>query len=60
MRFIETTGALLELCGRPGAPALRKVAGRPTPGQILAEITVGEEGGADRDRDWPARAARAM
>jgi PPOX class probable FMN-dependent enzyme len=35
-------------------------AGLPTPGQILAEITEGEVGGADYDARWPARAAATM
>ncbi|SDE15502.1 hypothetical protein SAMN05421538_104178 [Paracoccus isoporae] len=34
--------------------------GLPTPGRILAGMTDGEVGGAEYDRDWPARAARTM
>lgn len=32
----------------------------PTPGQILAEMTDGEEGGALYDEAWPARAIKSM
>lgn len=32
----------------------------PTAGQILAEVSQGEEGGASYDSDWPARAAKTM
>lgn len=32
----------------------------PGVGEILAEMTDGEEGGADYDREWPARAARSL
>lgn len=35
-------------------------AGLPTPGAILAEMTEGEEGGADYDSAWSARAAKTM
>lgn len=35
-------------------------AGLPTPGEILAEVSDGEEGGAAYDAEWPARAARTM
>jgi PPOX class probable FMN-dependent enzyme len=35
-------------------------AGLPSIGDILAEMTDGEEGGADYDRTWGARAARTM
>lgn len=34
--------------------------GLPTPGDILAEVSKGEEGGAVYDAEWPARAARTM
>lgn len=34
--------------------------GLPTPGQILAEASDGDEGGAVYDAEWPARAARTM
>ncbi|WP_299726395.1 pyridoxamine 5'-phosphate oxidase family protein [uncultured Tateyamaria sp.] len=34
--------------------------GLPTPGEILAEVSGGEEGGAAYDAEWPARAARTM
>ena len=34
--------------------------GLPTAGQILAEVSHGEEGGEDYDRAWPERAARTM
>ena len=34
--------------------------GLPTPGEILAEVSNGEEGGAAYDAEWPARAARTM
>ncbi|WP_415921500.1 pyridoxamine 5'-phosphate oxidase family protein [Tateyamaria sp. SN6-1] len=34
--------------------------GLPTPGEILAEASQGEEGGADYDAAWPARAAKTM
>ncbi|MEM8631748.1 MAG: pyridoxamine 5'-phosphate oxidase family protein [Pseudomonadota bacterium] len=32
----------------------------PTPGQILAAMSAGAEGGESYDRDWPARAAKTM
>lgn len=32
----------------------------PTPGQILAEMTNGEEGGSAYDEAWPGRAAKSM
>ena len=35
-------------------------AGLPTPGEILAEMTDGEEGGEPYDTAWPARAAKNM
>ena len=35
-------------------------AGLPTPGAILAEVSGGEEGGADYDAAWGERAARTM
>lgn len=35
-------------------------AGLPTPGEILAEMTDGEEGGKPYDTAWPARAAKNM
>lgn len=34
--------------------------GLPTPGQILANMTEGEVGGASYDAEWPERAARTM
>lgn len=36
------------------------VAGLPTPGQILANMTDGEVGGETYDREWPERAAKSM
>ena len=36
------------------------VEGLPTPGEILAEVTQGAEGGAAYDAAWPARAAATM
>lgn len=35
-------------------------AGLPTPGEILAEMTDGEQGGELYDTAWPARAAKSM
>ncbi len=35
-------------------------AGLPTAGEILAEVSQGEEGGAQYDRDWGPRAAKTM
>ncbi|WP_170369787.1 pyridoxamine 5'-phosphate oxidase family protein [Ruegeria arenilitoris] len=35
-------------------------AGLPTVGEILAEVSQGEEGGARYDREWGARAAKTM
>lgn len=32
----------------------------PTAGEILAEVSQGDEGGADYDAAWPARAAKTM
>ena len=34
--------------------------GLPTPGEILAEMTSGEEGGREYDNAWAARAAKTM
>ncbi|MEM8653638.1 MAG: pyridoxamine 5'-phosphate oxidase family protein [Pseudomonadota bacterium] len=34
--------------------------GLPTPGEILAEVSSGEEGGKPYDDAWPERAARTM
>ncbi|WP_299698610.1 pyridoxamine 5'-phosphate oxidase family protein [uncultured Tateyamaria sp.] len=34
--------------------------GLPTPGEILAEVSQGDEGGASYDAAWPERAARTM
>jgi len=34
--------------------------GLPTPGDILAEVSDGAEGGAAYDAEWPARAAQTM
>ena len=34
--------------------------GLPTPGEILAEVSDGDEGGAAYDAEWPARAAKTM
>mmetsp|Transcript_23619 Transcript_23619/g.41876 ORF Transcript_23619/g.41876 Transcript_23619/m.41876 type:complete len:201 (+) Transcript_23619:792-1394(+) len=36
------------------------VEGLPTPGEILAEVSGGDEGGPAYDAAWPARAARTM
>lgn len=35
-------------------------AGLPSAGDILAEVSDGDEGGESYDRNWPARAARTM
>ncbi len=35
-------------------------AGLPSAGEILTEMTAGEEGGAQYDQEWGARAARTM
>jgi len=35
-------------------------AGLPTPGEILAALTMGEVGGQTYDAEWPERAARSM
>lgn len=34
--------------------------GLPTAGEILAEVSDGDEGGASYDAEWPERAARTM
>jgi hypothetical protein len=34
--------------------------GLPTAGEILAEVSGGEEGGSAYDTAWPERAARSM
>ena len=34
--------------------------GLPRPGEILAELTDGEEGGLAYDREWPERAAKTL
>ncbi|GGX64720.1 pyridoxamine 5'-phosphate oxidase [Tateyamaria omphalii] len=45
---------------RAGLWARNDVEGLPTPGEILAEVSEGDEGGASYDAAWPERAARAM
>ena len=45
---------------RAGLWARDDAAGLPTPGEILAEVSAGEEGGAAYDAAWPERAARTM
>lgn len=45
---------------RAGLWARDDSAGLPTPGEILAEVSNGDEGGAIYDAQWPARAARTM
>lgn len=45
---------------RAGLWARNDADGLPTPGEILAEVSDGEEGGAGYDAAWPARAARTM
>ncbi len=37
-----------------------ETAGLPTAGELLAEMTGGEIGGADYDREWPARARESL
>jgi uncharacterized protein len=37
-----------------------ETAGLPTAGDLLAEMTGGEIGGADYDREWPARASESL
>ena len=38
----------------------KEVPDLPTIGEILAEMTEGAEGGAEYDREWPARAAKTL
>jgi len=45
---------------RAGLWARNDADGLPTPGEILAEVSNGEEGGAHYDAAWPERAARTM
>lgn len=45
---------------RAGLWARDDSAGLPTPGEILEEVSNGDEGGAAYDAEWPARAARTM
>lgn len=45
---------------RAGLWSRNDASGLPTPGDILAEVSEGEEGGAVYDAEWPARAARTM
>ena len=45
---------------RAGLWARDDAEGLPTPGEILAEVSTGEEGGAAYDAAWPERAARTM
>ena len=45
---------------RAGLWARNDADGLPTPGEILAEVSDGEEGGAGYDAAWPARASRTM
>ncbi|MEL6887573.1 MAG: pyridoxamine 5'-phosphate oxidase family protein [Pseudomonadota bacterium] len=45
---------------RAGLWARDDAVGLPTPGEILAEVSAGEEGGAAYDAAWPERAARTM
>lgn len=62
--IVITVGEVYTQCARAVMRAglwLRNDAGRlPTPGEILAEVSRGEEGGADYDAKWPERAARTM
>ena len=45
---------------RAGLWSRNDAAGLPSPGDILAEVSHGEEGGAAYDAAWPDRAARTM
>jgi len=45
---------------RAGLWARNDAEGLPTPGDILAEVSNGEEGGASYDAAWSERAARTM
>lgn len=45
---------------RAGLWSRNDAKGLPTPGDILAEVSSGEEGGAAYDAAWPARAAKTM
>ncbi len=42
------------------APDEAALASLPTPGQILAEMSGGTEGGPDYDADWPERAQKTL
>ncbi|WP_299546596.1 pyridoxamine 5'-phosphate oxidase family protein [uncultured Tateyamaria sp.] len=45
---------------RAGLWSRNDAEGLPTPGEILAEVSEGEEGGAPYDAAWPERTARTM
>lgn len=45
---------------RAGLWSRNDAEGLPTPGEILAEVSGGDEGGADYDAAWPVRAAKTM
>ena len=45
---------------RSGLWSRNDAEGLPSPGDILAEVSDGDEGGAVYDAEWPARAARTM
>lgn len=45
---------------RAGLWSRNDAEGLPTPGEILAEVSGGDEGGAEYDAAWPGRAAKTM
>ena len=62
--IVVTVGEVYTQCARAviraGLWSRDDASGLPTPGEILAEVSGGEEGGATYDAEWPERAARTM
>lgn len=62
--IVVTVGEVYTQCARAvmraGLWSRNDAEGLPTPGEILAEVSGGEEGGATYDAEWPERAARTM
>ncbi|APX10419.1 pyridoxamine 5'-phosphate oxidase family protein [Tateyamaria omphalii] len=62
--IVVTLGEVYTQCARAliraGLWSRNDADGLPTPGEILAEVSKGEEGGKPYDDAWPERAARTM
>ncbi|WP_108836215.1 pyridoxamine 5'-phosphate oxidase family protein [Tateyamaria sp. Alg231-49] len=62
--IVVTVGEVYTQCARAvmraGLWSRNDAEALPTPGEILAEVSGGEEGGQSYDAEWPERAARTM